>query len=161
VKAHLFLCVLAVLAVEESGVRAQATDYSGTWKLNRSESQITAGTGIAGLGAGGAPPTLYVSQAANGTVVVGSDVNESHARTFKIAKGVLTNDAPGLSEILSMSGDGQTLTVKVTGRPAGSAGSPGSPGSDVTSTLVYRKVQSDDPCEKWPTPCRYATRARF
>ena len=152
------LCVLGVLGGWIMGVigLAQSADFSGTWKLNPSASQITKGTGIAGLGAGGAPPTLYVSQAANGTVVIGSDVNESHARTFRVAKGLLMNEAAGVTETLSMSADAQTLTVKVTAKPAA-----GSPGMDVASTLVYTKVQGDDPCEKWPTPCRYATRSRF
>jgi hypothetical protein len=132
-----------------AGVLAQTPDYSGTWKLNAAASQITKGTGITGLGAGGAPPTLYISQAANGTVVVGSDINESHARTFKVSEGPLTSEAVGVKETLSMSSDGQTLTVTVTAAPAG---------SEVTSVLVYTKTQSDGPCEKWPTPCRYDTR---
>jgi len=154
--AGLFLCVLCVLCVERTGVHAQAPDYSGTWKLNPDASQITKGTGITGLGAGGAPPTLYISQAANGTVVIGSDINESHARTFRVAKGALTNEAAGVRETLSLSADGQMLTVQVF---VGSAA--GSSGSEAASRLVYRKVQSDDPCEQWPTPCRYGTRSRF
>ena len=154
--AGLFLCVLCVLCAENASLVGQTPDYSGTWKLNRSASQITAGTGIAGLGAGGAPPTLYISQAANGTVVIGSDINESHARTFRVATSAITNEAGGVKETLSMSADGQTLTVKVTATPA-----QGRAESVLTSTLVYTKVQSDDPCEKWPTPCRYDTRSRF
>jgi hypothetical protein len=150
--AGLFLSVLCVLCVEEAGVQAQAPDYSGTWKLNPAASQITKGTGITGLGAAGAPPTLYVSQAANGTVVVGSDINESHARTFRAAPKALTHEEAGVRESLTLSADGQTLTVRVTAAPR-----PGATGSEITSTLVYGKVQSEDPCEKWPTPCRYAT----
>jgi len=151
------LCVLCVLDgwILGLSVLAQAQNYSGTWKLNREASQITKGTGLTGLGAGGAPPTLYISQAANGTIVIGSDINESHARTFKATATALAHEAGGVKESLSMSADGQTLTVKVTA-PAG--GSSGSPESEVTSTIVYTKVLREDPCEKWPTPCRYDSR---
>jgi hypothetical protein len=145
------LCVLSVLCVphtQRPRVFAQTLDFSGTWKLNRSASQITGGAGINGLGAGGAPPTLYISQAANGTVVIGSDINESHARTFRLAKGAIAQETGGVKETISIGADGRTLTVTVT------AAAPSS-GNAATSTLIYTKVQSDDPCEKWPTPCRY------
>jgi hypothetical protein len=143
-----YLCVLCVLCAE-SALRGQTLDYSGTWKLNRAASQITRGTGLTGLGAGGAPPTLYISQAANGTIVIGSDINESHARTFRLAKGALTNEAAGVKEAVTLSADGQTLTVQVVSATAG---------GEVGSTLVYTKALTDDPCEKWPTPCRYERR---
>jgi hypothetical protein len=144
--------VVGILCVLWARLLAQGPDYSGTWKLNRDASQITKGAGITGLGAGGAPPTLYISQAANGTVVIGSDINESHARTFRLGKGDLLNEANGVKEAVTVSADGQTLTVRVTA--AQSAGS----GSHASSTLVYSRVQVDDPCEKWPTPCRYSNR---
>ena len=141
------LCVVGVLCGESVAAQAQTPDFSGTWKLNRSVSRITTGAGITGLGAGGAPPTLYISQAANGTVVIGSDINESRARTFKVG-AELAHEAAGVKEQISLSADRQTLTVKVTATPGG--------GTEVSTTLVYTKVQGDDPCEKWPTPCRYA-----
>ena len=68
-------CLAAIVMCAAAPIVAQKpTDFSGTWKLDRGTSQITSGTGIAGLGAGGAPNTLYISQALNGTVVIGSDV---------------------------------------------------------------------------------------
>ena len=147
---HLILsviCVLCVLRGETARLDAQTPDYSGTWKLNRTASQVSKGVGISGLGAGGAPPTLYISQAANGTIVIGSDINESHARTFKLATGALTSETGAVKESVSVSADGQTLTVQVVASPTADGA--------VASTLVYAKVQSEDPCEKWPTPCRY------
>ena len=72
------------------------------------------GTGITGLGAGGAPPTLYVSQAANGTVVVGSDINESGAKLYQVGPNGLTLEREGTSEHLSVSADSKTLTVRIT-----------------------------------------------
>jgi hypothetical protein len=127
-------------------------DFSGTWKLDRAASQITTGTGIAGLGASGAPATLYISQAANGTVVIGSDVNESQARTFKIAGGAISNKGAESTESAAVSADGQTLTITVVAaRVSG----------ETRSTLTYKKTQGEDPCEKWPTPCRYPAGSRF
>ena len=144
-----WLCVAGAAA----RLVAQAPhDLSGTWKLDKAASSITSGTGIAGLGASGAPNTLYVSHAANGTVVIGSDVNESQARTFRIVNGVASSAGAELKELVSLSADGQTLTVDVVAsRPSG----------DLRTTLLYKKTQGEDPCEKWPTPCRYATGSRF
>jgi hypothetical protein len=127
-------------------------DFSGTWKLDRAASQITTGTGIAGLGAGGAPNTLYISQAANGTVVIGSDVNESQARTFRIAGAAIASKGPDVNESGSVSADGQTLTIIVVAARAS---------GETRSTLTYKKAQGEDPCEKWPTPCRYPAGSRF
>jgi hypothetical protein len=142
----LILCVLSILCGEAETL-AQTPDFSGTWKLNRPASQIATGAGISGLGAGGVPPTLYISQAANGTVVVGSDINESHARTFRLVKGAIASDASGVKESLSLSADGQTLTVQVSATTTA--------GSAISSTLRYVRVEREEPCERWPTPCRY------
>jgi hypothetical protein len=133
--------VLAFLVVTV-GVHAQGLDHSGTWRLNRDSSQITKGAGLAGLGAGGVPPTLYVTQSANGTAVVGSDINESGAKLYQVsAKGLLL-ERDGTTEHLSVSADGKTLTVTVTA-PEGS------------TTLVYTKTNAVLPCEQWPTACRW------
>lgn len=135
------VCV-GVLATVSMGLVAQATDHSGTWRLNREASQITKGAGLSGLGAGGAPPTLYVAQAANGTAVVGSDINESAAKLYQVNATGLVLERDGTTEHLSLGGDGKTLTVRVTA-PAGS------------STLVYTKTNAVAPCEQWPTACRW------
>ena len=124
------------------GLVAQAPDHSGTWRLNRDASQITKGAGLTGLGAGGAPPTLYVAQAANGTAVVGSDINESGAKLYQVsAKGLLL-ERDGTTEHLSLGPDGKTLTATITG----AAGS---------TTLVYTRTNAVVPCEQWPTACRW------
>lgn len=157
------LCSL-LAAFAAASVAAQAPDFSGTWKLDRARSQIDAAAGLAGLGAAGAPPTLNVTQAENGTVIIGSEVNQGQARTYRLdgessapAAGgvtvpvrsrregrVLVTEGPGLKEELSLSADGQMLTVTVATRT--SAGGQ-------TSTLVYRRTESADPCRTWPTPC--------
>jgi hypothetical protein len=125
-------------------VRAQppAPDHSGTWRLSREASQITKGAGFTGLGAGGVPPTLYVTQAANGTAVVGSDINESGAKLYQVNAKGLVLERDGTTEHISVSGDGKTLTARITS----AAGS---------STLVYTKTNAAVPCEQWPTACRW------
>ena len=131
---------LGLLASIAAG--AQTPDHSGTWRLNRDASQITKGAGLTGLGAGGIPPTLYVTQSANGTAVVGSDINESGAKLYQVSSKGLVLERDGTSEQLSLAPDGKTLTVKI----ASAAGE---------TTLVYTKKQTADPCEQWPTACRW------
>jgi hypothetical protein len=124
------------------GVDAQGPDHSGTWRLNKDASQIVSGAGLAGLGAGGAPPTLYVAQAANGTAVVGSDINESGAKLYQVRAKGLTLERDGATEHLWVSGDSKTLTVRISTAAA-------------TSTLVYSRKTDVDPCERWPTGCKW------
>ena len=151
--------VLVVTAV--AAAAAQTIDYTGTYRLDKAASQITAGAGLNGLGPGGTPNTLYLQQAANGSITVGSDMNEGQSRMYRIGgesslpalKGdpipvksrvegrALISEGAGLHETLSLSDDGTTLTVRIT---AGEA----------SSTLVYRRMNSVDACEQWPTPCR-------
>jgi hypothetical protein len=142
---------------------AQGVDFSGTYRFDRAASQVTAGAGLAGLGPGGTPHTLYVQQAANGSVSIGSDMNEGQSRLYRfggtspipagrgepitvrsrVEGRSLIAEGPGLKETLTISPDGRTLTVAVT---AGAA----------TSTLVYTRMETVDPCREWPTPgvCR-------
>ena len=140
---------------------AQVPDLSGTWKLNAGASQHTHNVGLTGLGAAGAPRTLYITQAANGVLTVGSDVNESMARTYVVGASSavplvngqkltaptrwmgreLVTEGTGVKESLALGADGQTLLVTVT---VGAA----------TSTLSYKKTLSEEPCSAWPTPCR-------
>jgi hypothetical protein len=128
------------VSVDNAGLLAQVPDYGGTWKLNRDASRIADGVGITELGAAGAPPTLYISQAANGTVVIGSDINESHARTFRMVNGAIATEGAGVKVTVSVSADRQTLTVTATRTaPAGRA---------ATTTLVYTRAHVEDPCEK-------------
>jgi hypothetical protein len=134
--------VVAAVLVVSTVVRAQAPDHSGTWRLSRDASQIAKGAGLTGLGAGGVPPTLYVTQSANGTAVVGSDINESAAKLYQVSTKGLVLEREGTTEHISLSTDGKTLTVRITA----AAGS---------TTLVYTKTSAALPCEQWPTACRW------
>ena len=115
---------------------------------------------------------LHITHAANGTVIVESQINESHARIFKpgsqtttpmwptgtiaatsrwdgrtlVSEGSQesTAGAVRVKEAFAMSADGQTLTVTVT------------VGEDATtpSTLVYTRQPAAESCKAWPTPCK-------
>ena len=91
-------------------LEAQALDLSGTWKINREASRITAGAGLSGLGGStGTPGTLYVTQAANGVVTVGSDINESQARLYRPG---------GTTRLAAVQGATLALTTRWVGRKA-------------------------------------------
>lgn len=169
------LCAALVTLAAGSAIVAQAPDISGTWRLNRGVSKIDPGAGLISLGQGGAPNTLYITVAANNTVGVGSDINESQSRLYRIdtdsdipmapeatarvrtrwdggamiAEGeqAARGSQPGvkLRESFALSADRKTLTVTVTMTGAEGA---------KTSTLVYEAITSAGPCSSWPTPCR-------
>ena len=156
-----------------AALEAQAPDLSGTWKITREASTITPGAGLSGLGGNtGTPGTLYITQAANGVVTVGSDINESQARLYRPGgtttipaaqgatlglatrwegRGLVAEGGPGaaatpsLKERFALSPDDRSLTVTITTTAAA---------GEVTSTLVYAKAQTEPPCQNWPTPCR-------
>jgi hypothetical protein len=160
----------SLVAVLGGLAAAQATDLTGTWKLNR-EASKTNGAGLAGLGGNsGTPSTLYVTQAANGVITMGSDINESQSRMYRPGQASAIPAAQGgtitvtsrwvgrtlaveglagsgitLKEQFSLSEDGRTLTVSIASIAAG---------SEATSVLVYSKAQAEPPCTSWPTPCR-------
>jgi hypothetical protein len=160
---------LAVIAFSFVSLHAQGPDFSGTWRLDEAKSQVVATAGIFGLIPAGAPKTLHITQPANGTLVIESQVNEGHSRIYKPGResttpagqgGAVTvtskwegknlvsagafkapnGDTTTVKEILSLT-DGKQLTLEVT-TPAG------------TSTLHYTKITDVGPCEKWPTPCK-------
>jgi hypothetical protein len=116
---------------------------------------------------------LYVTQPANGTLVVESPMNEGHVRIYnpgaktqtpvgqggtitmnsQWVKGTLTSDGTSVTaggasatvkESYSVSPDGQLLTIDVT------TASP----EPKSSTLKYARITDVGPCESWPTPCK-------
>ena len=152
---------------------AQAPDFSGTWQLDETRSKVIATAGIIGLIPAGAPKTLHITQPANGTVVIESQINEAHVRIYKpgretstpagqggavsmitkwegkslVSEGALkapNGDTTAIREVVSISADGKVLTMEVTTSAAEKA----------SSTLVYTKITDVGPCETWPTPCK-------
>ncbi len=166
------LLLLAAGIVAPAG--AQQLEFSGTWKLDAGRSRVVDAAGLSGLIATGAPETLHITRAANGTLVIESQMNESHARiytpgaksstpvgqgghittTSRIEDRALVSegareDASGVAtavrEVLALSADGAVLTIDVTTTAAH---------GKQTSRLVYTRTPSVGPCETWPTPCK-------
>jgi outer membrane protein assembly factor BamB len=148
---------------------------SGTWRFDAASSQLTDGAGLAGLIAAGVPPTIHVTHAANGTVVVESPINEGHARLYQpgrqtatpvaqggtitmtsrwsgtalVAEGTTTapNGAPAaVKESYSIDPKRTRLSIEVTSATTGA--------EPRISRLIYVPIADMGPCEKWPTPCK-------
>jgi hypothetical protein len=163
---------LAVVVCAAS-VAAQAPEFSGTWKLDEAKSRIVATAGITGLIAAGAPKTLHITQPANGTIVIESQINEAHARIYRPGKetstpagqgGAVTvtskwegtslvthgalktasGDVTTIREVIALSVDRQSLMMEITTTAKEQA----------SSTLVYTRITDVGPCETWPTPCK-------
>ncbi|HJS72890.1 MAG TPA: hypothetical protein VJ921_01290 [Vicinamibacteria bacterium] len=158
------LAVLLVLAQDAPGV-------SGTWKLDPAQSRVVNEIGWPGLIGAGAPERIHVTQAANGTLVIESEINEGHSRIYKpgggdtatpvaqtgritmssrwegrtlVAEGTLVSpsgDSSKARETITLTQDGLTLRVEI------STGGP-------ASALRYTRTASVEPCEKWSTPCK-------
>jgi hypothetical protein len=158
------LAVLLVLAQDAPGV-------SGTWKLDPARSRVVNEIGWPGLIGAGAPERIHVTQAANGTLVIESEINEGHSRIYKpgggdtatpvaqtgritmssrwegrtlVAEGTLVSpsgDSSKARETITLAQDDRTLTVEI------STGGP-------ASALSYTRTASVEPCEKWSTPCK-------
>jgi hypothetical protein len=151
-----------------------APNLSGTWKLDRSRSRITDPVGWPGLIGSGAPNRLHLTQAANGFLVIESEINESHARIYRpgdttaspvaqtstltmrsrwesgtlVSEGTLVPPAGEPSDVtekLSLLPDGGTLQVSISTKSLAGA---------ATSTLTYVRTNVVDPCDDWPTPCK-------
>jgi hypothetical protein len=164
---------LLAIVVWTGAVGAQAPELSGTWKLDEANSRIAATAGITGLIAAGAPKTLHITQPANGTIVIESQINEAHARIYRPGKetstpagqgGAVTatskwegsslvtqgalkaanGDVTSIREVISLGTDGRSLKVEVTTTSKEQA----------SSTLVYTRITDVGPCETWPTPCK-------
>jgi outer membrane protein assembly factor BamB len=145
----------------------------GSWRLDAAASKIDPAAGLAGLIGAGAPPMLYITQPANGTVLVESPMNEGHVRMYHpgaktqtpagqtgtismtaawvqralVSEGTSVNAAGAsmmVKESYAVSGDGNVLTIDVV------VSSP----EARTSTLKYARITNVGGCEQWPTPCK-------
>lgn len=155
------------------GAQSQTPNLAGTWRLDDAKSKVVATAGIIGLISAGAPKTLHITQPANGTLVVESQINEAHVRIYKpgrqtstpagqggavtmtskwegrslVSEGALkapNGDTTAIREVVSLSSDGKVLTMEVTTTAAEKS----------SSTLVYTKITDVGPCDTWPTPCK-------
>lgn len=167
--------VIALAIAATVTIRAQAPDFSGTWRLDEARSTVAATAPIIGLIPAGAPKTLHITQPANGTLVIESQINEAHVRIYKPGRetstpagqgGAVTvtskwegrslvsdgamkapnGDTTTVKEVVSLSADGKVLTLEITT----------SAGTTAASSLVYTRITDVGPCETWPTPCKRA-----
>jgi hypothetical protein len=170
-----------LLALQAHVVPAQAPpDLSGTWKLDPSRSRIEEASVMAGLAKTGAPAMLHVTLARNGTLVIESPTNESHARLYRPGSPVSTPVSVGQPGSITLTSrwEGRSLvsegTREFTGSPAArvkevlAVSADGRTltleitttiaGVDGVSSLAYTRTQSVGPCRSWPTPCKTPVR---
>ncbi|MGH9312221.1 MAG: hypothetical protein ACRD1S_03380 [Vicinamibacterales bacterium] len=158
---------------------AQAPDFSGTWRLDTGRSRIAPTAGLAGLAGAGAPDTLHVTQPANGTLVIESQINESHARLYTSRTKIVTpvTVGPGGRVAMTSRWDGRTLVsegtresssgtstivqevkevigVSADGRTLTIEITTQGPEATSTSTLMYTRIVDVGPCKTWQTPCK-------
>ena len=158
---------------------AQAPDFSGTWRLDTERSRIAPTASLAALVGAGAPATLHITQPANGTLVIESQINEGHARLYKAGVRIVTpvTVGPGGSVAMTSKWDGRTLVSAGTRESSSGTSTSvqqikevigiaadgrtltiditaqGSDGTS-TSTLIYTRLADVGPCKTWPTPCK-------
>ncbi len=82
-------------------------DLSGIWELDRAASEIGTTAALAGLGDAGAPLVLFVTQAANGTLLLSSQDNPTQARAYAIG---------GESPVPILADDGEPNTMTIASR---------------------------------------------
>jgi outer membrane protein assembly factor BamB len=142
--------------------------FSGTWRLDAAASQRAGDVGLLGVIAAGAPPTLHVTQPANGTVLVESVVNAAQSRYYVPGGKTATPIAQGGEIQMTTAWQGATLVAE--GTTSAAKGAPASirevfaiekdtlsievTHDGRTSRLVYVRLLDYGPCEKWPTPCK-------
>ena len=153
--------------------RVERPRFGGTWRLDAAASRIDPAAGLAGLIAAGAPPMLFITEPANGDLIVESPINEGHARMYR--PGGKTQTPAGQAGTMTMTTARVGVTVASEGEVV-SAGGPTtrvketyamSPDGNVlsidvitaaaetkTSALRYTRLTAVGPCESWPTPCK-------
>ncbi len=166
-----------------ASVLAQTPDFSGTWRLDARRSHITATAGLAGLIGTGAPDILHVTHAANGTLIVESEINESHARIYTPGGKSSTPVFVGPAGSIAMTSrwDGRSLVAKGRREFTSSASATATEVEEVftlstdratleititttgadgknQSKLIYIRAQTLGPCESWPSPCKSPSR---
>lgn len=166
-------------AVLTASVTAQEPGFSGTWTLEPARSRISEAAGLAALIGAGGPPTLHITQPANGTLIVESQINEGHARFYRPGAMIVTPVTVGPGGRITMTSrwEGRTLVSEGTRESSSGASSivrqvrerlaldpagrtltievtTSGPDGTAASTLVYTRTRDVGPCQSWPTPCK-------
>ena len=168
VRRRVVLVVGLVMTVAVWHVAAQTPDFSGMWTLDRAASQFTSPAFSGGRG-GDDIDHLFITQAANGTLIVGSETNGLKAwsytpgRELTIPVGrdttmraasrwdgerLIAEGRQGdmtMYEMMVLSPDRRTLIIEIrTTTPEG----------ETNNRLVYTLGQPVGPCEAWAMPCK-------
>ena len=147
---------------------APRPNFSGLWTLDRDASSLTPPAFSGGRG-GADVGRLFITHAANDTIVIGAETNGLKAwsytpgreGTIPVGRDTTMRAAArwdGLQlvaegeqgdlrmhEVMSLSADGGRLTIEVTTT---------TPEGATTNTLVYRKDVPVGACGTWAMPCR-------
>ena len=143
-------------------------NFSGWWTLDPDATTLTPPAFSGGRG-GADIDRLFITHAANGTVIVGPETNGLKAWSYTpgregtipvgrdttmraasrwdgarlVAEG--TQGDLRMHEVMSLNADGSRLTIEVTTT---------TPEGVTTNTLVYRKDRPVGACGTWAMPCR-------
>ena len=147
---------------------AQTPDFSGMWTLDRDASQFTVPAFSGGRG-GDDIDRLFVTHAANGTVIIGTETNGLKAWSYTpgreltipvgrdttmraasrwVGERLIAEGRQGdmtMHEVMALSTDGRTLTIEVTTT---------TPEGETNNRLVYTLGHPVGPCEAWAMPCK-------
>ena len=156
--------VLEAPAAQEAG----RPNFSGWWTLDREATTLTPPAFSGGRG-GADIDRLFITHAANDTIIVGPETNGVKAWSYTPGREgtipigrdttmraasrwdgarLVAEGAQGdmrMHEVMSLSAGGHRLTIDVTTT---------TPEGVVTNTLVYRLDQPVGACETWAMPCR-------
>ena len=144
-------------------------DFSGSWQLDAVASTLTAGAGFSGVHPNGAPAWVFVTQPANGTILLESATNASQSRFYRPGKSTTTATAGGTITMttawsgatlvaegqLTTSGGATTAVKEVLSRSEDALVIQVTAG-DKTSRLRYVRLTDTGACESWPNPCKKA-----
>ena len=146
VRRRVVLVVGLVMTVAVSHVAAQTSDFSGMWTLDRDASQFTSPAFSGGRG-GDDIAHLFITQAANGTLIVGTETNGRAASRWD-GERLIAEGRQGdmtMYEMMVLSPDRRTLIIEIrTTTPEG----------ETNNRLVYTLGRPVGPCEAWAMPCK-------
>ncbi len=162
-------CFVTVLLVSSTAlVFAQRPDFSGMWTLDAEASEFIAPAFSGGRG-GDDTGRLFITHAANGSVVVGAETNGVKAWSFTPGKelsipvgrdttmlaasrwegdSLVAEGTQGdmtMHEVMFLSADGLTLTIEVTTT---------TPDGERQNRLIYKLARPVGPCKQWAMPCK-------
>ena len=154
-------------------VGSNTTSLAGSWQLDAAASVVDADAPFSGLAAKGAPRWIFVTEPANGTLLIESAANTAHARFFHPGKPTATEIAAGtITVTTAVANSAKAKTFSAEGRITTSNGAVTAvketlvrdgdslvvtiTAGDKTSTLRYVPLLEVGPCTTWPSPCKKA-----